>query len=128
MVIELRDDGKTLLRLACDERDWCRLTLEISLTCRREVGAENKDVLVDRLHEVLAGKWGPVIGQIEGLNVSWVTTLSQCHNTIYAADLDGCLELFFQDAAGGLTDRIRLSPLVRARWKHQLDAIRIKRS
>ena len=127
MVVELRA-GATALRLTCDERNWCRASLGTPSGSGQELGADDKNVLVSRLRAALAGNIGPTIGQIDGLDVSWVTTLSEMHSTLYAVDLDGDLELFFQDATGRLTARIGLSSLVRAEWMQQLDAIGTKRS
>jgi hypothetical protein len=122
MVIELQAGG-SVLRLTCDHRNWCRASLRTPIECDRELGADDKNVLTGRLRGALAGNIGTAIGKIEGVDVSWVTSLSENHSTIYAAEIGADLELFFQDATGNLAARIRLSSLVRAQWMQQLDAI-----
>lgn len=120
MVIELRAGATTLL-LRANEQKWCRVSLETPSGGSLDLGASVEGVVVSRLRAALCGDIGDVVGQIAGLNVSWVTTLSEMHGSIYAADVNGDLELLFQDGKGSVVGRMRLSPTNRDEWVRLLD-------
>lgn len=103
------------LEIDCDASGWCDATLDAN--GRHRLGSETRNVLVDRLVRALRNELsGPSSGELEGVSVVWVLSLSERHASIYAAHRDGMRNLYFQDAEGKLIARLALGTEEREEW------------
>ena len=114
MVTEL-PAGAARLVLTCDSSQWCEVVLEAD--GRHELGAETRAVLVERLLRGLRDELPePTSGELDGVAVSWVLSLSERHASIYAAQRADVRSLYFQDSEGNLIVRVDLKSEDRKRW------------
>lgn len=118
MVIELVGP-RTRLMLS-GQPDWCEIRLE---TEDREVelGADSAAVVLERLASAVAEELTlDRAGEIDGLTVAWVASLSDQHTTIYVGTSDSRRVLFFQDADGKTFARVDLDDASRKEWSEKL--------
>jgi hypothetical protein len=107
--------GSTRLLVDCDTSQWCEVTLDANGI--HQLGSETRSVLVERLVRGLRGELSaPTSGELDGVPVAWVLSLSERHASIYAADREGIRTLYFQDADGKLIARLDLEREERERW------------
>jgi hypothetical protein len=123
MVTKLTASGATTLTLSTEEGgQWCSLILLVGGRVH-ELGADDLTVIKQRLaravSDVLAGDKG---GKIDGLEVTWIASLSERHASIYAADENGHRLIFFADERGQLLARVELQDDERRRWLGTLTA------
>ena len=119
-ILELRGPGGATLRLLTDARGWCQVELatEGSTTA---LGAETKRIVTERLLTGLTDSLtGKSAGQIHGVTVRWVMSLSERHCSVYAGDVGTDRHLFFQASGGELLATVVLSEQQRYNWLREL--------
>ena len=122
MVAEL-PAGSARLILSADDSDWCQVSLDLGELY--PLGAESCPILVEKLLKSLRVEVsGPESGTIDGVEVTWVLSLSERHTTIYTAQRDDLRALYFQGADGSLIARLDLSEEQRLEWVSLLEAIK----
>lgn len=114
MVTELTV-GSAKLVVSCDRSQWCDVMLEAN--GRHHLGSETRAVLVARLVRGLRDELPePTAGELDGVAVSWVLSLSERHASVYAAQSADIRSLYFQDSEGKLIVRVDLERQDRERW------------
>jgi len=105
--LDLRADGKAI-ELLIDNEDWCELFLVGSI--RKKLGSDRLWRIMAHLMNVLGNRNSlDYCGVIQGQEVAWVLSLSDGHSSVYASSTDSSLVLYFEDQAGKILDKIRLS-------------------
>jgi hypothetical protein len=114
--------GTARLLMDCDLSQWCQVILDADGL--HPLGSETRSVFVERLVRGLRDELpGPTSGELEGVPVAWVLSLSERHTSIYAADREGVRTLYFQNADGKLIARVNLGREVRERWLSILEEL-----
>jgi len=98
---------------------WTRVFLVGNPDCF--LGALSFDPLKDRLEKTLRNWKGlPAKGQLEGVKVAWVASLSEAHASLYAAR-DGAKLIFFVQAADlTILGKLELDEMTICRWLQTL--------
>lgn len=114
LVIETNADGWARCFLADRERTY--------------LGAEDFSVIATRLQEGLRRRnalAGGAAGELQGLPVAWLLSLSEAHHVLYMAASGSNRLLFWQNADQSpvlLAGVMRLSPEQRVQWQETLSA------
>lgn len=120
MVIELV--GSKARLMLSGQPEWCELRLE-TLGREIELGADSAAVVLGRLASAVAEPLTlEPAGEIGGLSVAWVVSLSEQHTTIYVGASKSRRVLFFQDADGRTLARVDLDERRRGEWSEKLRA------
>jgi len=107
--------GEARLRLSGDA-DWCDVRLE-NASQEIELGADSAAVVLERIAAALADDFPTgSAGQIDGLDVAWVVSLSEHHTSMYVATSGSDRVLLFEDAAGKVIGRVELDEAERGEW------------
>ena len=106
----------SILRLNVDENGWCQVELVIGDLDIR-IGADVEFIVKERLAKGLQDEVSEDIsGEILGVPVRWILSLSEKHFTVYASDDAGKRTLFFQTPDGEIVGNITLEPEQRKQW------------
>jgi hypothetical protein len=122
MVISLNAEGGTLVLRQADGA-WWQLVVVVG-SSEHVLGCDTRRIIVSRLRNGLTDTLGPkTAGLFEGIQSSWVLSLSEEHGSVYAGDREGVRLLFFQDANGSYLGCLRLSSQERETWSRNLEEL-----
>jgi hypothetical protein len=110
--------ARMILHMDDESRGWCRCF--ISNRGEHFIGGQAADYVLTHLLQALEDPLINPVGEIDGLRVSWVLSLSSPHVSIYSAEVDRDRWLFFQNAEAVITGIIILAPEQQEIWKSQL--------
>jgi len=120
MPVELKAGNHSLLIEQQGDADWYRCTVVVD-GVPTYAGADAREPILRRLADALHGVAREPAGEIDGIVVRWVFSLSEQHFTLYIANEGETTLLFWQDADARLLQRWTLTPDDVERWLDQLD-------
>ena len=106
--------------------EWCHCTYLHGVK-RRPLGAGPFDYICRQLSRDLRTNWDeldkPAMGEVDGLIVRWVLSLSEEHSTLYVAKDIQQTVLFWQDKNAVLICRITLDHELEKEWIQLLQSM-----
>jgi hypothetical protein len=118
---EFEGNGASI-QLLIDAKNWCKSYLLID-GARLFLGEETLPYIVKGLLSGVNKYEGDSAGEILGQQVKWLVSFSVAHCSIYAAENEKEVILFFQSGDARLLGQIRLTMEQCLRWGRQLTTL-----
>lgn len=111
--IQLR---KGIDSITISPNEWANVILEISGK-RIDIGSDSRKVIVERMiHALSAKNIEKKIGDINEIGVSWITSLSEKHSSLYIGDHQNHKYIFVQNDEGMTIGEFRLNNEEKEDW------------
>jgi hypothetical protein len=112
--------GSTTLTLQVGNQGWTSVVLLID-EHKHSLGADTLSIIATRIINALEAPLASKdSGEIDGVRVRWVLSLSEQHHTIYLAVVNEGIKLFIQHPDTTVVGSILLSDSDIARWLESL--------